>query len=150
MSYDLMVFDPEAAPRGHREFLSWFLSEMEADDGICYMDSAIATEPLRTWYREITKLFPSLNGPDGKDELPEDEACACDYSIGKHAIYACFAWSKVEPAYRAVFELAAKHKVGFFNVSSNEEEVWLPSERGLVLAHKRGLLDRIGRIFGRR
>jgi hypothetical protein len=30
-------------------------------------------------------------------------------------------------------ELAAKHRVGFFDVSSNEGDIWLPSSNGKLL-----------------
>ena len=53
-----------------------------------------------------------------------------DYSVGRTAIYACFAWSKAEAAYATVVRLAAKHGVGFFNVSSSKSEVWLPDGKG--------------------
>jgi hypothetical protein len=67
----------------------------------------------------------------------QDEAAVSDYSIGKQFIYAAFAWSKAEDAYRIVFSLAEKHRLGLFNVSSDDQEVRLPSDRGLVLAHGR-------------
>ncbi len=147
MSYDLMVFDPEAAPKSHRAFLDWFTNAMETDDGICFADPAIATAPLRAWYAEMIEIFPNLSGPGASEELPEDEAIASDYSIGKDAIYVCFAWSKVEPAYRACFELAEKHQLGFVNASSHNSEVSLPTPTGLKIAHQRTLLGRISSRF---
>jgi hypothetical protein len=57
--------------------------------------------------------------------------------VGKSVIYCAFAWSKAELAYDTVFELAQKHGVGFFNVSSGNEEVWLPSKGALNLAHSK-------------
>lgn len=55
------------------------------------------------------------------------------------------AWSKAAEAYEAVFNLAAKHGVGVFNVSSVGEEVWLPEHGKLVLAHgkKLGLVGKL-------
>ena len=84
-----------------------------------------------------------------KEELPVDEASATDYSIGKQMIYGCFAWSKAAEAYEAAFELAGKHGVGFFNVSSAGEEVWLPEHGRLVLAHskKLGLIGRLKNLL---
>jgi hypothetical protein len=97
--------------------------------------STVASRRLRDWFAEIIQTFPPLNGPLSKEELPEDEATATDYSIGKVIIYASFAWSKESEAYEAVFALAQKHRLGFFNVSSNDEEVWLPNNERLLLAH---------------
>jgi len=39
-----------------------------------------------------------------------------DYSIGKSAICVAFAWSQAEAACQAMFSLAKKHKVGYFDV----------------------------------
>jgi hypothetical protein len=86
---------------------------------------------------EIIQAFPPMNGPLSQADLPEDEASATDYSVGKFVVYCCFAWSKAELAYETVFELAQKHGVGFFNVSSGKEEVWLPSKDKLSLAHSK-------------
>jgi hypothetical protein len=56
--------------------------------------------------------------------------------VGTSLIYACFAWSKAEDAHPHMMRLAEKHRVGFFNVSSDESEVWIPNSDGkLVLAH---------------
>ena len=61
-----------------------------------------------------------------------------DYSIGRSTIYASFAWSMADHAYETAFQLAAKHYVGLFNVSSDQWEVWLPDENmDLSLAHSR-------------
>jgi hypothetical protein len=85
----------------------------------------------------VIPFFPPLNGAFAEKELPEDEATAADYSIGKQMIYMSFAWSKAELAYQTTLDLAAKHDLGFFNVSSPGEEVWLPAEGRLILAHQR-------------
>jgi hypothetical protein len=84
---------------------------------------------------EIIQPFPPLNGPLSHDDLPEDEASATDYSVGKSVIYCAFAWSEAEVAYGTAFQLAEKRGIGFFNVSSGDEEVWLPSNGKLNLAH---------------
>jgi hypothetical protein len=49
-----------------------------------------------------------------------------DYSIGRSVIYAAFAWSQAETAFEAVNRLAAKHGVGFFDVSSEQGEIRFP------------------------
>lgn len=67
MSYDLMLFNPEATPKSHRAFLDWYTNAMEADDGICFMDPAIATGALRAWYADMIQLFPNLNGPNAAE-----------------------------------------------------------------------------------
>jgi hypothetical protein len=152
MSYDLMVFQPDAAPANHSDFLRWYLEVVEWDEGHSYDDPAITTPQLRAWFFETSEQFPPLNGPFSKEDLPDDESTATDYSIGKSAIYACFAWSKVEPAYQRMFDLAAKHKLGFFNVSSNQEEVWLPIEDKMILTHQKTpptLFNKLAKLFKR-
>jgi hypothetical protein len=93
---------------------------------------------LRGWFLDMIRYFPPLNGIFAEDELPEDEATAADYSIGRQMIYITFAWSKAELAYQTTSEFAAKHGLGLFNVSSQDEEVWLPAEGRLISAHQRG------------
>jgi hypothetical protein len=49
-------------------------------------------------------------------------------------------------------DLAAKHDLGFFNVSSADEEVWLPAAGRLTLAHQGGttsLLKKARKLFRR-
>ena len=137
MSYDLMVFEPTALPHRHDEFIKWHESEAGRAEAHDSNDRSVATVRLQTWFIAIIRLFPPMNGPLSKEELPEEEASTADYTIGRNSIYCLFAWSKVEQAYSAVFELAEKHGLGFFNVSSGEEEVWLPKNGKLSLAHSK-------------
>lgn len=49
-----------------------------------------------------------------------------DYSFCIAVIYATFAWSVADEAYKMMRALAQKHKVGFFDVSGSEGEIiWL-------------------------
>ena len=118
MSYDLMVFEPNDAPVQRVQFLEWYLGQSEWREEHGYNDSAVPTPKLKTWFLELIQTFPPLNGPLSTEELPEDEDSATDYSLGRSVIYCSFAWSKADFAYRTVFELAQKHGVGFFDVSS--------------------------------
>ena len=84
---------------------------------------------------ELIKVFPPLNGPLSSEQLPEDEDSLTDYSVGKFIIYAAFRWSMEEAAYQTVFRLAEKHRVGFFNVSSSNGEVWIPGGSEQTFVH---------------
>jgi hypothetical protein len=126
MSYDLAVFDPGAAPKDRQEFLEW---DKAAQAESSY-DSEICAPRLRAWFMEMIRVFPAMNGPFAPEELPQDEASMTDYSIGRSVICANFAWSKAELAYDLTFQLAKKHELGVFNVSSPQGEVWLPDGRG--------------------
>jgi hypothetical protein len=132
-----MVFEAKTAPASHVQFMDWYEQQTQWAEGHSYDDAAVSTAKLRAWFMEIIKSFPPLNGPLSQDDLPEDEASATDYSVGKSAIYCAFAWPKAALAYETVFELAQKHSVGFFNVSSGKEEVWLPLNGKLSLAHSK-------------
>ncbi len=132
-----MVFESNTAPASHVQFMDWYEQQTQWAEGHSYDDPAVSTAKLRVWFMEIIKSFPPLNGPLSQDDLPEDEASATDYSVGKSVIYCAFAWPKAELAYETVFELAQKLGVGFFNVSSGNEEVWLPLNGKLSLAHSK-------------
>ena len=132
-----MVFESNAAPTSHAQFMDWYEQQTQWAEGHGYDDPTVSTAKLRAWFMEIIQSFPPLNGPLSQDDLPEDEASATDYSVGKSVIYCAFAWPKAELAYDTVFDLAQKHGVGFFNVSSGNEEAWLPSNNKLSLAHSK-------------
>jgi hypothetical protein len=149
MSYDLMVFEPEAAPRKHAALMAWYDKLTKWDEGHSYGDSAVTTPRLRAWLGDMQKIFPSIYTPETEDALDGDGVLS-DYSIAKQAIYAGFAWSKAVDAAATAERLAAKHGVGFFDVSSGGEEVWLPSDDKLVLVHKKstGLAGKLKGMFG--
>jgi hypothetical protein len=135
MSYDLAVFDPVVAPQERAEFLEWYEAQTEWNEGHSYSDPAVSTPALRGWFFEIIREFPQMNGPYAS-QPPRDDDSQTDYSVGKYLIYAAFSWSKVDAAYEATFRLAGKHRVGFFDVSSEKSSVWLPNAAGqLVLRH---------------
>jgi AcrR family transcriptional regulator len=138
MSYDLMVFAVEAAPRERESFLEWYDQQSEWEEDHGYDDPSVSTAALRAWFMEMIKQFPAMNGPYASREVPEEEAAALtDYSVGRQVIYAAFAWSMAEQAYETVFSLAGKHNVGFFNASGPTGAVWLPDGKGgLTLAHE--------------
>jgi len=147
-----MIFEPEAAPRGHHGFLKWCTEQTRWNEGHSYNDPTVASARLRAWFFDMIRFFPPLNGAFAEKELPEDETSAADYSIGKQIIYVAFAWSRAELAYQTTLDLAAKHNLGFFNVSSADEEVWLPAAERLMLAHQRGtttLFKKVEKLFRR-
>jgi hypothetical protein len=132
-----MVFAVEAAPSEREAFLEWYDGQTEWEEDHGYDDPAVSEANLQSWFKEMIESYPAMNGPYSSEDLPEDDAVVTDYSIGRSVIYAAFAWSKAEEAYEAVFRLAGKHGVGFFDASSDEAAVWVPDgEGGLKLSHK--------------
>jgi hypothetical protein len=128
LSYDLMVFDAAAAPHGRQAFIEWYQHQTQWTETHGYNNPDVPTPSLRAWFQEMIKSFPPMNGPLASDDV--DDPKVTDYSLGQSVIYCAFAWSEAEAAHALVKELAAKHRVGFFDVSSNEAEIWLPMPNG--------------------
>lgn len=152
MSFDLMVFNPEAAPADHLAFMRWFNRQAQESDRRGCDDPSVARQNLHAWFMEVIQSFPPYTGPCKAHELPTDEALAADYAISEDAIYAAFAWSKAKDAYQAAFEQAARQGLGLFDASSGTEQVWLPQDGRMVLAHQKskgptGLKESLSRFL---
>lgn len=141
-----MVFEPDAVPVSHAEFLDWYAVQTKWSEDHGYDDPALSSANLRAWFEDIIEIFPPVNGPYAKDVHTEDEASSSDYAIGADFIYVSFAWSKAEMAYMTVARLAEKHNLGLFNASSTGEEVWVPREGRMRLAHDKSPTTLVGRI----
>ena len=128
MSYDLMVFDPQAPPRDRDGFMAWYKEQTQLSEKHTYDDPAVSTRELRAWFLDMIREYPPLNGPHATEDV--DNPKQTDYSIGKSVIYACFAWSEAVPASTATFGLAEKHQIGFFDVSTDDGGVWMPNGSG--------------------
>lgn len=128
MSYDLMVFDPAMAPATRDEFIEWYYKLTSWGAGHDYNDPNVASPALRKWLEVMIAAFPPMNGPFASDDYEDPRVS--DYSIDPAAIYVTFAWSEAEAALRTVVELAAKHGVGFFDVSANDGDILVPSSNG--------------------
>jgi len=128
MSYDLMVFDPKAPPVDREGFLMWYDNQTQWNENHDYNNPDITTPKLRSWFMEMINQFPAMNGPFASDDI--DNPKMSDYTIGESMIYVTFAWSQAESAYQAVFEKAKKHEIGFFDVSSQNGEAWIPDQGG--------------------
>ncbi|TGD77679.1 hypothetical protein [Hymenobacter wooponensis] len=123
MSYDLLVFSQEAAPKTKPEFMVWYESQTEWAEDHGYNDPAITTPELRAWLLDMEQVFPDLNGMHATDD--HTNAYETDYSIGRVVIYAAFSWSLTGEANEMAHRLALKHQVGFYDPSF-EGPVLLP------------------------
>ncbi len=139
MSYDLMVFMPEAAPRTRPEFMTWYFRQTEWQEEHSYDDPDNCSVVLRSWFMDMIETFPALNGPLAIDE--PDNYNVTDFCIGKDVIYAAFSWSVAEMAYETMKEKAEKHKVGFFDASAEDGDILFPDESGRNLP-----IDRPGNL----
>jgi len=124
MSYDLMVFRKEAAPKVRNDFMEWFRAQVTWSEDHSYNDPANSSPELRDWFMEMIESFPSLNGPFASFEY--DNPRIADYCIGRDVIYVAFTWSVPEQAYDKMYELAKKHGVGFFDVSNDDGDILFP------------------------
>ena len=124
MSYDLMVFDLDKAPKEHASFMEWYEEQTEWSEGHSYDDPAVSAPSLQNWFQEIIQKFPPLNGPLASDDV--DDHRVTDHCVGKSVIYSAFAGSVADEAYLTMKALAQKHNVGFFDASGPEAEIILP------------------------
>jgi hypothetical protein len=133
MSYDLMVFAPGAAPAKRPAFLDWYDAQTAWDENHDYNDPAVAAPALQAFYADLAAEFP----PAPADVPEPQQESGTDYTIGRALIYMSFLdWDRIDAAWEAVHRLAAKHELGFFDVSSDLAEVWLPDRKGgLRIAH---------------
>lgn len=130
MSYDLMVFDQNKAPKTKAKFMKWYQKQIEWSEDHNYQSIDITSTNLRNWFLEMIKTFPSMNGTFAPDDIMLEqkenaELYLSDYSIGYHIIYVAFSWSLVEEAYNLVRKLAKKYDIGFFDVSSSRGDIIL-------------------------
>lgn len=131
MSYDLMVFDPERAPRERAAFLEWFQQSPFENESDVFNDPSVCADSLRNWYLGMVNEFPDYNGDDFDDEKDDEVGDrATGYSIGPSAIYADFRWQVAEAAYDTVRRLAVEHQVGFYDVSGDDGdgEIYFPGD----------------------
>jgi hypothetical protein len=134
MSFDLAVFDSSLAPTERDAFNAWFRERTRWADALDYDDPSNLTPPLRAWFEEMICTFPPLNGPLSKEELLDDPHTT-DYSLARDLIYAAHAWSLASDAQTLAMQLAARHRVGFFDLAS--DLVYRPIADGTLSGDRR-------------
>jgi hypothetical protein len=130
MSYDLMVFRPDSAPKTRSEFMTWYHEQIKWSEGHSYNDPIVTSEELKSWFTAMISAFPAMNGPYAVDD--SDNEFVTDYCIGKDVIYVTFAWSIAERAYEVMKSFAEKHEVGFFDASANDGDILFPDSNGKI------------------
>ena len=122
MSYDILAFDPAAVTDA--DFPAWWEAQSQWSEDHSYEDPAVTTADLRSFYHELVRDFPPLNGPDAPTDEdlrrdPELESRTASYSIGTSLVYGAFAWSQAETARATFTALAARHGVAVAVVSDD-------------------------------
>src|SRR5262249_48927549 len=107
-----------------------FRDQTDWQDGIDYDNPENCTDALRAWLFEMMKKYPAMNGPFAREYEDDETTWVTGYSIGPKSIYIDFRWSAAEHAFRDTFVCATKHRVGFFDVSSDDGGVWVPTADG--------------------
>ncbi len=131
MSYDLMVFEIQSAPKTRESFLKWYEQQAEWEEDHDYDDPKVSSPALQSWFHEMKTIFPVMNGPyaladEEMEDLYEEQGMLSEYCCGEHVIYVAFAWSQAEKAYETMRSLAKKHQVGFFDASGSGSNIILP------------------------
>ena len=141
MSFDLIVFDAKAAPHDRKAFLAWYDEQvaLQVSDG-CNNPEA-PTPPLQSWFRDVIKTYPPMIGPLASGD--PDNPKLTDYGLGRSVISVAFAWSEANAAHKLFKELAVKHGVGFFDVSSDDGDIWLPAPSGELTKSSGGMSYRL-------
>lgn len=138
MSYDVMVFDPAAAPVEREAFLAWYGKVMDAEDYLDHRDAAETSPALQAWFHDLRRDYPAMNGPQAASEAVNgDDDRLTDYLIGPAAIYAEFRWSQAETALQRVLQTARAHGVGVYCCSERDGAVWAPAADGGYLCRHR-------------
>lgn len=125
MSYDLMVFREDAAPRNRIEFMKWYGLQTSWKETHGYNNPAVTSPELQKFLIEMTEYFPAMNG-QFKRQLKTGSNTEADYTIGAEVIYITFDWSFADAAYKVTKSLAEKYRVGFFDVSADDGEIIIP------------------------
>ncbi len=104
MSFDLVVFHAEAAPKDEDGFLQWYRTQATG-----------APEPARPALRAWCSDMEDRGGP-------------FDVHATKDMVYAAFARDMATEIFHTAFELAGHHGIGLFDPQSNTR--WLPRDGG--------------------
>lgn len=130
-----MVFNKKVAPKSEEAFMEWYQNETEWSEDHSYDDPTNTSKDLQAFYMEIKDTFPAMNGPDASEDI--DNPKVTDFCIGNNVIYATFAWSQAELAYKTMFKIANKHSIGFFD-ASGESGIFFPDSNGILQPLKKG------------
>lgn len=129
MSYDLMVFNKESAPKSRAQFMLWYEEQTTWVENHGYVGLDHVSRSLRGWLSEMAKVFPAARGPFAYAVYND----LADYSIGKDIIYVSFSDAASKAAYTTALALAGKYEVGLFAVSTDNAAILFP-ENGRLLA----------------
>lgn len=115
MSYDILVFDPTAAPVGRDDLRVWLDEGARAQGPSPIVDRAV--ELLQQFYRPLS---------EAPDQLVEGGGHFADYGVEGAVLYLSVPWFDAEDVTAVVHRLAAEHGWGFEDVSTTDGMLWRP------------------------
>mgnify|MGYP000893001292 FL=1 len=121
MSYDILIFEPDSAT--DEDFPQWWeqvVSQWGEPHDFSTIDGSIPA--IRSFYRDIIRTFPPINGPDAltEEELEEREAeglPVADYTIGADYIYVSVGWSDADTLVKIAGQMAWTQRLAVAYVS---------------------------------
>jgi hypothetical protein len=127
MSYDLLAFDPNVAPRDREAFKEWWAVQAQWGEDHGYNDPSVTTPELQRFYGLMTSDFQDIGSLSDEEDVGSRTS---DYSIGKSVIYVAFPWPEADLAYNKFRESAVQSGVGFYEVSTDQgmEELFFPGD----------------------
>ena len=127
MSYDLLAFDPNVAPRDREAFKEWWAVQAQWGEDHGYNDPSVTTPELQRFYNSMTNEFRDIGSLTDDEDVDSKTA---DYSIGSSVIYVAFAWTEADTAYDKFRQFVEHSGVGFYEVSMDRgaEELFFPGD----------------------
>ena len=121
MSYDILIFEPDVVT--DEDFPQWWeqvVSQWDEPRDFSTIDGS--TPAIRSFYRDIIRTFPPINGPDALTEEEREEREAeglpvADYTIGADFIYVSVGWSDADTLVKIAGQMAWTQRLAVAYVS---------------------------------
>ena len=109
MSYDILIFEPDVVT--DEDFPRWWEQVSRWEEPHEYDTTTGSTQAIRSFYRDLIRVFPPFNGPYAltEEELDAREAeglPVADYTIGTDFIFISVGWSDANALVKIVGQMA--------------------------------------------
>ena len=122
MSYDLLIFEPDAVT--DEDFPQWWEQVSRWEEPRDYDTTEGSTPAIRAFYRDLIRAFPPFNGPDALsdvelEEREEQGLPVADYTIGADYVYISVGWSDANALVKTVGQMAWTQRLAVAYVSED-------------------------------
>lgn len=122
MSYDILIFEPDVVT--DEDFPRWWEQVSRWEEPHEYDTTTGSTQAIRSFYRDLIRVFPPFNGPYAltEEELDAREAeglPVADYTIGADYIYIGVGWSDANALVKIVGQMAWTQRLAVAYVSED-------------------------------